>query len=192
MHFQVWIYAASLAALGRAVLSATGSTLFTLGLLAANCINPEVNRFHFILLTESLFVSLTVLIIAGLIQVIHRPDWRSAACLSGLMGLAIALRPVGYAFLPLLPLLAIVRWRALLPRRGLILVALVLPAVAVVLLETSVYAQHHGLPRKSLASVHAIGKASVVLTNRDNPIRRTMPTTGFGPSWKRVPVPHAR
>jgi len=169
IHVQVWVFAAALAVLGRVVLVATGSSLFTLGLLAANCINPEVNRFHFVLLTESLFVSLTILIIACLIQVVYRPDWRGVACLSALMGLAVALRPVGYAFLPLLVLIALIRWRELRPTRAASLAALVLPVVAVVLLETAVYAGHHGLPRKSLAGVHAIGKAGVVRTSQENP-----------------------
>lgn len=169
VHLQVWVFAAALAVLGRVVLAATGSPLLALGLVAVTAVNPAVNRLHFSLLTDSLFVSLTVLIVACLVQAVYRPAWRTAAWLSALMGLAIALRPLGYAFLPLLPLLLLVRWRALRSGRGVFLAALVLPAVAVVLLETAVYAQHHGLPRASLAGIHAIGKAGMVRTGRENP-----------------------
>ena len=169
VYFQVWIFAAALGALGRAVLRETRSALFALGLVLAIAANPELVRFHFSLLTESLFVSATVLIIAFLIRAAYRPRWRDAAALSALMGIAIALRPVGYAFLPLLPALALLRWRDLQPSQPRFLAAAVLPAMLVILLETAVYAAHNGLPRKSLAGLHAFGKAALVETAAANP-----------------------
>ena len=175
VHFQVWIFAAALGALGHAILRKTRSALFTAGLVIAIAINPELARFHFSLITESLFVSVTVLIIAFLIRTTYRPSWQDAAALSALMGVAIALRPVGYAFLPLLAVLALLRWRDLQPSRLRFLAAAVLPAVLMILLETAVYAAHNGLPRKSLTGLHAFGKAALVDTGAANPYAEDSP-----------------
>ena len=156
-------------ALGRAVLAATGSALAATGLMLACCINPELNRYHWMLLTESLFVSLTIAILALIVLMVQRPQPRLVVLMSTAIGLAIAVRPPGYAFVPLLPVLGLLLWPRIRERWLVYLAGAVVPLLVVLTLETLAYAWHHPLPRDSLTGRHMFAKAALIDAGIANP-----------------------
>lgn len=169
VYAQLWIYVAAIAVLGRAVHSVTGSHILAAGVVAATMINPEINEYHFVILTESLFISLMVLILALVIRFTHQRRWQTLALISFLIGLAIAVRPVGYGLLTVVAAIGVLFWSDVRANRRTMLAAAILPAVAVMLLEYAVYAGHHGLVRESLAARHIFAKSGLVATRGRNP-----------------------
>src|SRR5262245_10574714 len=159
---QRWLYAASVLMLGVELLRYLDRLLVAVLAEIALLCNPEVNRYHFTIFTESLFLSTSALFVAAALAYLRAGGLVALATASALAGYLIATRPTGVAFLAALAILVLVRpglrrgdlWRAL-------AVALV-PVAAVIAVESVYYAAHHSGPRLSLAPVHLFAKAAML------------------------------
>lgn len=159
---QRLLYSLAVLALGYQLLRSFGSPAIALVAEAALLFNPEVNRYHFVIVTESLYLSTSALFLAAALAYLRtgRLGWFALA--SALAAYAVTVRPAGVVLLPLLVILLLAGPR--LPWRQIwkyILVAAV--AVVVILsLESIYYRAHHEGPRVSLAPIHLLAKAGMV------------------------------
>jgi hypothetical protein len=141
---QTVLYAAALAFLGLETFRTSGRFVLAAGLLVALMINPELNKYHAIVMTESLFMSVEVAFLGALVRFARIGDWRSAAEAATWAGLAAAIRPIGYAFAAAAPLMALMCRRRLAAARSALLLAMILPALAIVVGERTVTVVVHG------------------------------------------------
>ncbi len=155
-------YAIAVLLLTRQLLLLLGSPLVAGFAALALLFNPEVNRYHFIVVTESLFLSVTALFFAAAFSHIRTRSLASIAAASAAVGVLIAIRPTGLAFVPALALLALVgRFGAARGSRLAWLTALAVPVVAVMALEHAWYSARHSGPRQSLADTHFVAKVGM-------------------------------
>jgi hypothetical protein len=159
---QRWLYAASVLVLGLELLRYLDRLMVAVLAEIVLLANPEVDRYHFAIFTESLFLSMSALFVAAALAHLRAGGVVSLATAAVLAGYLVAIRPTGLAFLPALALLVFVRPGA--RRRGLwrALAATLVPIAAVIALESVFYAAHHSDPRQSLAPAHLFAKAAML------------------------------
>lgn len=171
-YVQLAMFCAGLAFLGWATAQATGRSPWAALLVVGIAANPFVVEYHFKILTESLFMTVTMTVMGLLALYVKSPN-RLLLGLAGVaMGLAVAVRPLGYAFLPLLLLAALLAPRVGLRERGLEFGAGLLAALALIAAESFVYHAHFGPERSSLAPRHLFAKAALVENRAPNPYPR--------------------
>lgn len=185
---QIVLFSAALMFLAIAVQRTTGSTIAALVSVVASAVIPDLNKYHFILLTESVFLSLTIAICAASILAIYRPWLVNIVVLSVLIGLAIAVRPVGWAFVPLLAFLFILRLGTARSRPLRYLSAAVLPLALALILEQAAHSAYHGGERESLAGRHIFAKAALVEFDGGNPFSAASP---YHPVWQALHIQFA-
>ena len=89
---QPVIYAASLAFLGREVVRATGQTWLAAAVVSGCMLAPQIAGFHGTILTESLFLSTVVAVLALTIRFAHHPSWRLMVPLAIIIGISVTIR----------------------------------------------------------------------------------------------------
>ncbi len=159
---QVAFFSVSLIFLCIQLCRAMGAILpaFVIGLLCA--INPELNKFAFSILTETIFVSLTMIYLGILVRVLQNRSPYQLACLSTVAGLAYAVRPVGAAIITAALIVAFFLWLSSGRRHGLAHAAALLPLAITVGAESMLHQSIHGSRQHSLAGLHAFAKAGLV------------------------------
>ncbi len=139
--------------------------------------NDFVNRYHFAIFTESLFLSTSALFIAAVLAHLRTGTSTSLALASALAGYATAIRPTGLVFIPALVVLVAVAPRLTHSVWRRIMVATV-PLIAVLALEAIYYHAHNPGPRQSLLAVQVLGKAGMIdVTDTEELLRRAPPDT---------------
>ena len=157
---QYVFYGLAVLVFARELARAERSLLFCLivevGLLA----NWEVNRYHFSIISESPFLSVSVLFLAAALAYLRAGSGRSLATACGLAGVAFTIRPTGVVFIAALPFLAAAGPGSLsLVGRSL---RVILPVVIILAAESLYYHAHHPGPRQSLLSTQLLGKAGMI------------------------------
>ena len=155
---QMLLYGTAALALALAVNRLTGSALFAALLLLAQYANPEVDRFHWTLLTESLFMSLDELVLAAWVMALatRRSGWAVAAVIAA--ALATTVRPSAAALLAIALLVCAVHGQR---RARTTLLATVLAGL--IIGGERAYSVHvHGARLTSLASPHLFAKAGLI------------------------------
>jgi len=159
---QRLLYSLAVLVLGYELLRSFGSLAIALVAEVALLFNPEVNRYHFSILTESLYLSTSALFLAAALAYLRTGRLRSFAIASALAAYAAIVRPTGLVLLPLLAILLLagphLPWRQI---WKFILVA-VGPVIVILSLESIYYREHHAGPRVSLAPIHLLAKAGMV------------------------------
>lgn len=127
-----------------------------LGLLA----NWEVNRYHFTIATETLFLSIGLWFLAAALSHLRTGSLASIAVASGAAAAALTVRLTGLAFVAAVPilLLAGARTGSLVARIGFV----ILPIVAVIGAENLYYHAYHPGPRESQLYSQLTGKAGMI------------------------------
>lgn len=175
VYFQVFFYCICVGYLSYTILSTSKSILLAYFICFFIIINPELNKYHFIVLTESLFISLTILICAEIIRIAYRfSTWRFVS-LGLLIGFSISIRPIGYAFIPLIPIIFWVYFPVFLQKPKRILMSFLIPFTTILAIDTFIYSSQHGLPKKSLLAITAYGKAGLLNTDGSNPYSQEDP-----------------
>ena len=162
MALQPPLYAAAATLLALATLAVGRNGWLAAAVLLLLLVNPEVNKYHARILTESLFMAGLMLFLVAVLGFFRRPDWRGAAAAALLAGLVAAIRPTGYALLPVLPVMALMVRHRLPGSFALVLAAALLPMLAVVAGERLYTAAAHGADATSLAGRHVYAKAAMV------------------------------
>lgn len=155
---QLSLNVIAVAALGWQLYRGFG-IVFAFGAEIVLLINPFLNVYHFTIMTESLSVSLLLLLLAATAQYLRTGGLPALAIVGGLVGALIAVRPTGIAFLPIVVLLPFCRGSAPVSRR---LLAVILPCLALVATEVAYYHAVHPGDRDSLAPIHILAKGGLV------------------------------
>ncbi|WP_181905393.1 hypothetical protein [Aestuariispira insulae] len=158
------------------VLKLTDSNWMAASVALLVLLNPFTIQFHNQILTESLFFSLSVIFLAALCQVSHNGDLRHAVVMGGALALAIAIKPIAYAFLPIIPMMLWINWPLLKSRPVKFLLYALMPVVAGLIAENLAHHYRHGQEaRISLAPIHLFAKGSLVASNGENPFEADDP-----------------
>lgn len=173
---QIWIFAAAAAVLSVSFARATGQTGAGLILLALLVINPMTIYFNYSILTESLFQSTLCLYLAYVLKSIRAPKAWHFTALGLSVGAMIAIRPVGFAILPVLVVAvlcaAYINGRK--PWAGLALA--VLSVFAVLALDRLAYSLHHDDARQSILG-NVLFEKSAMLSAGPSPYPADDPRT---------------
>lgn len=125
-------------------------------------LNPEWNKYHFNILTESLSSSLLIFLLAGVFSFVKERQLKSLAFVSVMVGLGILIRPINYTWLAasIMLLLAYGSFQ----KSAIIkqLLTALMPLGVILLAGMAMYAQHHGeFKTQSFLGHNLIGKAGV-------------------------------
>jgi hypothetical protein len=157
---QYTLYALSVLLFAWQLLKTERNLLFCLivevGLLA----NWEVNRYHFSLITETLFLSISVWFLAATLAQLRTGSLVSLAAASAAAGAAVAVRVTGFTFLAVLPVVLFAA-PSLSPWVKRLAVA-ILPFVVVLGAESFYHRAHHPGPRETVLPILLLGKAGMV------------------------------
>jgi hypothetical protein len=141
--FQPIVFALAVGFLGFQAIRLTGSVLFSL-VLMLGVANPAQLRYHYAILTESLFVSLCLVFIGLLMRVTVRAEWKTVSIAALTAGLATAVRPVGIFLLPTMIFLLLQLPTISMKHRLLMILSAVIPFFTVCALEQAVSLWAHG------------------------------------------------
>jgi len=157
---QYTLYGLSVLLFAWQLLKTEQNLLFCLivevGLLA----NWEVNRFHFTIITETLFLSIGVCFLAAALAHLRAGSVASLAAAAAAAAAALAVRLTGLAFLAALPVLLFAApsassWVKRLAA-GILLIVVVLGA------ESLYHSAYHPGPRETQLPIQLFGKAGMV------------------------------
>ena len=159
---QLAVFSCGLVFLSVQVFVATQSIFPAVGIGVLCAINPELNKFAFAILPETVFATLLLFYFGILIRLIstHAPSWLAGLCL--VAGLAYAVRPVGAALITATALVAVYVWRAAGRRRTAAYAIALLPLILTVGGETILKLALHGTAHHTLSGLHAFAKAGMV------------------------------
>jgi len=168
---QRLLYGLSVLLLAYQLLWTLRSTLVSVVAEVALLGNDFVNRYHFAIFTESLFLSTSALFIAAALAHLRTGKSTSLALASALAGYATAIKPTGSVFIPALVVLIAAAPRPTHSWWRRILVATA-PLIAVLALEAIYYHAHNPGPRQSLLPIQILGKAGMIdVTDAEELIR---------------------
>jgi hypothetical protein len=160
---QPIFYSASLALLGREVLRATGVVWLAAAVITACMAAPQLAGFHSTILTESLFLSAIVTLLALAIRFAHHPSWRLMVLAATTAGISVTIRRTGLALLPVLLIMALLALRRQKTSHPVLLfVAAVAPFMAVVAIEQAIAPIVHAGQASSLMGRHLFAKAALI------------------------------
>jgi hypothetical protein len=123
--------------------------------------NWEVNRYHFVILTESVLLSTSALFLAAALVYLRTGSLLALAAASACAAYAMAVRPTGIIFIAAVFLLVLMR-PGVSQRLPRVLFAAVGPLIIVLGSEALYYRAHHSSPRSSLLAIQMLGKAGMV------------------------------
>jgi hypothetical protein len=158
LWIQPILFAIALCFLGYQTSRLTGSPLAAVVLMLGVAMNSYT--YHFTILSESIFVSLCLVLIGLLMRATLRPDWQTITIAALIAGAATAVRPVGFFLLPMLLfflLMLPVRFAA---QRPIMITAALVPFFAVLVLEHVISTQAHG--ESTLVLKHFFAKAAMI------------------------------
>lgn len=160
---QLGLYGFAAWLLALAFRHLTESRLAGVLLLALLLGNAQVTRLSFMIMTESLFLTCLMLVLALACRLVTVPRWQTLALASLVAGIAVLIRPAAYAVLPALPLLAWWGWRDGMSRRETVAAAMY-PCLLVLGLGMVAYHAEHGLWRtESFLGSNLYGKAAAIV-----------------------------
>jgi len=180
---QVWLFSASLALLGHALVRCLHSPQRATLALLAIAANPFLAKYHFQILTESVFSSLGVAIVALLALCLESPRTARLCALGAAIAAAIAVRPVGWAFVPTPPLLLLLGWRRFGGARLRTLVAPLGVIAALGAVEMGAARALHGDARTSVGPVTFFAKSALIRVPEPAPFSAGHP---YRPVWDAV------
>jgi hypothetical protein len=125
-------------------------------------VNPELNSYHYSVMTESLFMSVSILAMACMLRFLREPSLSAAILASIFVGLSATVRPSAYALIPVLLPMVLFRWRAVQGRRITLLAAALLPAMLLCAMERIGTQAYHGAATTSLAGRMLYAKAAML------------------------------
>ncbi len=159
---QLGLYALAAVFLCGSFRRISGSKFAAAVLLALLLGNRQVTRLSFMIMTESLFLSCLMLLLGFFCRLLAAPRWQTLALASLVAGLAVLVRPAGYALVVALPLAAWWCWRDGLPGRQAVLAA-AMPYLVILGGGVTAYHAEHGQWRtETFVGRTLLGKAAAV------------------------------
>jgi hypothetical protein len=162
VKLQVVLYILAIFLLLQEIYEVCHDIIFPSLFLLLCIINPKVNEYHYMVLTESLFMTLSIMMMVFMLQFLRFPSLSSAALASLFVGLATIVRPSAYALIPALLLMVIFRWRAIPGQRIVLMTAALLPAILICTLERIGTQTYHGAAATSVIGRLLYAKAGMI------------------------------
>lgn len=166
---QPLIFAGAVGWLALEALRSWSSLPLALALIAGCLAAPQLPALHASVLTESLFMSGEVMLLASMVRFARQPEWRTAVTAAAMAGMAATIRNAGYAFVPVLVVMTILYWRRIGSLRVATLAAAVLPVVAFASAERAIARMVNGDEATSLLGRHLFAKAALIEAPRATP-----------------------
>ena len=162
---QLSLYALSILILSWQLLLTTNSLVVALVAELALLGNHDpalydINRYHFAILTESIFLSISALLLASAMAHLRRGTAGGLSLVSALAGYATVIRPTGLAFVPGLLVLTAAAPGHL--RTWSRIGVISLSFAGIMALEDVYYRAYHPGTRTSLLPLQMLGKAGMV------------------------------
>jgi hypothetical protein len=163
MFVQPLLYTGALALLGRETVLATGRTWLAAAVILGGMLVPQLTGFHASILSESLFLSALVVVLALMVRFADRPSWHLMVPIGLVVGTAATVRRTAYAWLPVLLIMALSqRHRLKGSQPVLFCVAAIAPFLFVVALEGVIAPLVHRGGTSSLTGRHLFAKAALI------------------------------
>jgi len=160
---QPILFSAALALLGREVVRTTRSTWLAAAIIAGTIAIPQLREFHASILSESLFLTLLVIILALVVRFMHAPTWRVMAMIALAVGVSITVRRTGFAFVPVLLLMVLLQRRQLHGSQlAMAFAAALAPVAAIAAIEQATAPIVHAGAPSSLLGRHVFAKAALI------------------------------
>lgn len=160
---QPILFGAALALLGREILTHAGSRVLAVAVVAAVMALPQLRGYHASILSESLFLSLSIVFLALSVRFTYRPSWHVLALVALTAGITATVRRTGVALAPVLLFMVMVHLRQL--RRSdiaVLAVAAIVPFAAVIGVEQAIAPVMHDGHASSLMGRHMFAKAALI------------------------------
>ena len=163
MVVQPILFSAALAVLGRETIRATRSTWLAVAVIAGAMLVPQVKDFHASILTESLFMSTVIALLALMIRFVQLPSWHLMVWIASVVGVSATIRRTGFAFVPVLvPMVLLQRHRLAASRTAFFLVAAAAPFICLIAIEQFAAGVVHAGQTSSLMGRHLFAKAALL------------------------------
>ena len=160
---QPVLFGAALAFLGSEIVRLTRSTWLAVAVLIATMALPQIREFHASILSESLFLSLLISFLALAIRFSYSSRWQLMALVAMTAGLAGTVRRTGFALVPVMLVMVLLERRRLKgPQAALLLVAALVPFLAIVGAEQAIAPIMHNGRTSSLMGRHMFAKAALI------------------------------
>jgi len=160
---QPIIFSAALAFMGRAIVRSTRSTWLAVATVAGCMIVPQIREYHASILSESLFLSLLIVLLGLSIRFAYHPTWRVMVLVAITVGVSAVVRRTGFAFVPVMLLMVLMQRHQLRPSQSaLLLVATLAPFAAIVASEQVLAPIVHAGAPSSLMGRHLFAKAALI------------------------------
>ncbi|HYB95652.1 MAG TPA: hypothetical protein VEC39_11805 [Vicinamibacterales bacterium] len=161
MIVQPIVFGGALAFLGYALVRHTRSTGLAVAVVAAIIALPQLRGFHASILSESLFLSLLIVLLALSVRFAYQPTWRLLAGMAVAVALAATVRRTGFAFVPVLMVMAFMQRDRLRVSRG-VFPAAVAPLLIILGAEQAAAPVVHDGRSSSLLGRHMFAKAALI------------------------------
>ena len=158
---QPILFSAALAFLGREIIRATRSTWLAAAILFGSIIVPQIRGYHASILSESLFLTLLVIFLALSVRFMHQPTWRLMIVVAVAVGAAATVRRTGFAFVPVMLVMAWLQ-RFSGARFAQLFMAALAPFAAIAATEHVIAPIIHDGAASSLLGRHMFAKAALI------------------------------
>jgi hypothetical protein len=162
MLVQPLIFCLALVWLGLESRRLSSSAALAAGAVLAPLTTPDLTRYHFTVLTESLFISGTVALIAAIVRFTRQPSWRAAAAAAAIVGVTATVRRTGIALAPVPVVMVAIFWCRLAAYRWTVLTAAIVPVVAIIGAERLAAVIVHGDQLTSITGRQLYAKAALL------------------------------
>jgi hypothetical protein len=179
---QPILFSAALALLGYEIVRATRSTWLAVAIMLGTMIVPQIREFHASILSESLFLTLLVIVLALAVRFTYHPMWRLMVLVAITAGMAATVRRTAFALLPVMLVMVLLAdfarasaaakaaadrssrqaVRSRFGNASLFLVAAFAPFAAIAAIEQVIAPVVHAGAPSSLLGRHAFAKAALI------------------------------
>jgi hypothetical protein len=160
---QPIVFGAALAFLGRELARHTRSTMLAVAVLAGIMALPQLRVFHASILSESVFLSLSVVFLALAVRFTYQPAWQFMMLLALTAGVTATVRRTGVALVPVMLFMVLAeRHRLRGSQAALLLVAALVPFGVVLGAEQAISPMVHAGHSSSLMGRHMFAKAALI------------------------------
>lgn len=160
---QPVIFGAALAFLGTELIRLSRQTWLAVAIVIGIAALPPIREFHASILSESLFISLVIVILALSLRFTYHSTWRLMVLIAITAGASATIRRTGFAFVPLMLILVLMqRHRLQHSRVALFGVAALAPFIVILGIEQAAAAIVHKGHASSLTGRHMFAKAALI------------------------------
>jgi len=160
---QPVIFGAALAFLGTEIVRLARHTWLAVAIVIGIAALPPIREFHASILSESLFISLVIVILGLSMRFTYHSTWRLIVLIAITAGVSATIRRTGFAFVPLMLIMVLMqRHRLQHSRAALFGVAALAPFLVIIGIEQAAAAIVHKGHASSLTGRHMFAKAALI------------------------------